>query len=403
METKKKHIVVIGAGYGGITAVLRLAKQFSRQSEIQVHLVDKNNYHLLKTQLHEAATGKKQVAIPIDRLLRRYNIVFHLDEVTGIEPDRKFIHTEHGQLHFDILVLALGSQTNFYGIPGLSEHAFTLQSLRDVQGIHDHISKHCALAASEPNEQNRKAILRFVIGGGGLSGVELAAEIADLSARCTRSHRVNSAEAEIIIIEAGTSLLPHLGESLSERVKRELSEKGVTIMTNTKIISLSADAVTLSSGKTLMTKTLVWTGGIQITDMFKESQIKTGGLGRILVDEYLRAVDYPFIYAVGDNALAINPITGKPVPTSAQFALQEGKLVADNIHATTVGTKCKPYAPSAMGEVVGLGRHLAAGWLALPFKKKLSFAGYMASLIGTAIQEKHIFQLRKLSRNWTMR
>lgn len=402
-DEKIKHIVVVGAGYGGITAALRLAKKLRHQKEVQIHLVDKNSYHLLKTQLHEAAVGKRDVVIPIENLLRRRRILFHLSKVKSIDPDQQIVHFRKGQLAFDFLVLALGSKTNFYGIPGLKEHAHTLETLTDAQRIHEHIAQNCALAASEPESRRRKSLLRFIVGGGGLTGVEVAAEFADLVAKCTINFKVNPSEAEIVLIEAGQHLVPHLGEALSARISKELSAKRVSIMTGTKVLALTADAVTLSSNLSLETKTFVWTGGVHIADIFLDKKIKTGHLGRIRVDACLRAENYPFIYAIGDNALAMNPKTGQPVPTAAQFALQQGRLVADNIYAFITGKSCKPYVPRVIGEVISLGGHLAVGWMALPLLKKITFVGFLGSLIKAAIQRKHILLLRKESRNWSMR
>lgn len=128
----KKNIVVMGAGYGGITAALRLARLFRKHPEYQIHLIDRNPYHTLKTQLHEAAVRKREVSIPIDRIIQRRNIIFHLGEVTRIDTKEHIVHREGGSLPFHYLVIALGSQVNFYNIPGLQEYSFPLQTLRDA-------------------------------------------------------------------------------------------------------------------------------------------------------------------------------------------------------------------------------------------------------------------------------
>jgi len=292
---------------------------------------------------------------------------------------------------------------DFYGIPGLQENAFTLETLSGARQIHDHIAGLCALASSEPDEARRSDLLRFVIGGGGLSGVEFAAEFADHSVHCTRNYHVNPEEVEIILVEAGSRIMPNLAESLSTSVEKKLREKRVKVLTQTRIAAQTADSVTLSPGGVVKTETLVWTGGIRITDLFRESGMKIGKLGRIVVDEFLRAESYPFIYAIGDDALAMNPFTGTPVPTAAQFALQQGRLVAENIFADVTDGTPQPYTPTVWGEVVSLGRHLAVGWLALPFAKKITFVGFLGSLLKAAIEEKHILLLRKESRNWTGR
>ena len=141
-------------------------------------------------------------------------------------------------------------------------------------------------------------------------------------------------------------------------------------------------------------------GGIRIADVARESGFSIGQSGRIVVNEYLQSVSDPSVYAIGDNALAINPATGHPVPAAAQFALQQGRLVAENIYADVLGTSQRRYVPKVWGEVVSLGRHLAAAWLALPILRKLAFVGFIASLLKAAIAEKHIILLKKESRNW---
>jgi NADH dehydrogenase, FAD-containing subunit len=307
---------------------------------------------------------------------------------------------ESESLPFYYLAIALGSQVNFYNIPGLQKNSFPLQTLRDAQLIYDYITRLCASAASEPIEELRKDMLRFVIGGGGLSGIEFASELAGHAAQCIGNYHVNPQEVKIIIIEAGSHIMSNMDESFAARIHKKLLEKSIKIVTETKIVSRTPDTVTLSSGKILRTKTVIWTGGIRIQELARQSGMKIGQLGRIIVDEFLRVEGCPFIYAIGDNALAMNPYSKEPVPAAAQFALQQGRLVADNIYTDIVWGERKPYHPKLLGEVVSLGRHLAVGWLALPFLKKITFVGFLGSLLKTAIQEKHIFLLRKESRKW---
>lgn len=400
MENLPKNIVVIGAGYGGITAVLRLARLLGNNHDYHVHLIDKNPYHTLKTQLHEAAVRKAEVAIPIDSIIRGRNIIFHLGEVTSVNPGELIVYMKKSSLPFSYLILALGSQVNFYGIPGLQEYALALQTLQDAQRIYDHITRLCAQSSSEPNEGQRRNLLRFVIGGGGLSGIEFAAELADYMVKCLRNYNLSLDESEIFIVEAGKQIVPQLEKSFTETIQKELNEKGVNILTYTKIVNQSPDAVTLSSGAVLKTKTLIWTGGVRISELMQESGMKVGQLGRVIVNEFLQAESFPYIYAIGDNALAINLSTRKPVPAAAQFALQQGRLAADNICANITGNEKKQYQPKVWGEVVSLGRHLAVGWMALPFIKKITFVGFIGNLLKAAIQEKHILLLRRESRNW---
>lgn len=393
--------IVIGAGYGGITAALRLARLFRGQPGCRVHLIDRNPYHTLKTQLHEAAVRRTTVAIPIESIVKNHPIRFHPGNALGIDLNRRLVRMEAATLPFDYLVLALGSEANFYNIPGLKEHSFPLQSVGDAERIYRHLSGLCAAAALEPDQERRRDRLRFVIGGGGLSGVEFAAELADHAALCVQGHApAKQEEVEVIIIEGAEQILATMGPAVIQRIEKKLLAKGIKIMTRAMITGLTADTVTLATGDRIRTGTLIWTGGIQAESLAGESGLAVGAMGRIVVDEFLRSPGHPMVFAIGDNALATNPETGRPVPCAAQFALQQGRLVAENIQATVSGGRLRPYRPKVLGEIVSLGRHLAVGWMALPFAKKITFFGFLASLLKAATEEKHLFLLRKESRNW---
>lgn len=398
------EIIVIGAGYGGITAALRLATLLRGRPDCHVRLIDQNPYHTLKTQLHEAAVRQTSVAIPIADIIKNRSILFHRAQVSSIDLSQRLVVMGETTLAFDYLVFALGSQANFYNIPGLEEYSFPLQTAADAARIYRHLSGLCAAAALETDQEIRRERLRFVIGGGGLSGVEFAAELADHAALCVKDHQAGDpAEVEIIMIEGAGTILSFMDESMIRRVEQRLRAKGITIMTRAMITALTPEAVTLSTGTEIRTKTLIWTGGIRVNTLAGESGLTVGAMGRLVVDEFLKAQGHPYIYAIGDSALAVNPETGRPVPAAAQFALQQGRVVAENIHAAITDGPLKPYRPKVLGEIVSLGRHLAIGWLALPLFKKVTFFGFLASLLKTASAERHIFLLRKESRNWRIR
>lgn len=395
------NIIVIGAGYGGITAALRLARLFRKQPTCTIHLVDRNPYHTLKTQLHEAAVQGSEVTIPIEGIIRNRNIRFHLGNVESIDLAGHLIRVGELTLPFDFLVFALGSQVNFYDIPGLEAYAFPLQSVDDAQRIYRHINRLCDLAMKEGSAERRQAMFRFVVGGGGLSGVEIATELADRVPLCADGRKeLASCKVEVILIEGAEKILPTMSADLVGHIEKKLHDKGIRILTKAAITRLTPEKVVLATGEEIGTQTLIWTGGIQVRRLAGTNGLSAGAMGRMAVDTFLRAKDHPGIYAIGDNALAINPETGKPVPAAAQFALQQGRLVADNIFASVTGRIPKPYTPKVLGEIVSLGRHLAVGWMALPLFKKITFIGFLARLLKTASQEKHIFLLRKESRQW---
>lgn len=400
VDSDRKNIVVIGAGYGGITTALRASNLFRSSPGYRVVLVDRYPFHTLKTQLHEAAVHKSEVTIDIGRIIRKHSIAFQLGLVTALDLVDRRVYIDDVVIPFEYLVLALGSQANFYNIPGLAQNAFSLQSATDARKIYEHISIQCAQAAAEKDSGKRREMLRFVVGGGGLSGIELAGELADHVAESARNYGILSDEPEVIVVEAADDILPASDKDLRQSIRAKLHQKSVKILTRTRVVGVSSENVLLSTGEELRTRTLVWTGGIRVSELARDSGFAIGELGRIIVNASLQSVTSPHVYAIGDNALAINPQTGKPVPAAAQFALQQGRLVAENLYAVSRGKEQRKYHPKVWGEVVSLGRHLAVGWIALPILKKLKFVGFLASLLKTAIKEKHIILLRKESRNW---
>ncbi len=401
MTLSSKPIVVLGAGYGGITATLRLAKLFKNSAEYQLYLVDRHPYHLLETRLHEAAARRAEVTVPILGILKKRQVIFHLTEVLRIDLENRKIIGLDKEIPFYYLVIALGSKTAFYDIPGLKEHALELKTLEDTLKIRDQVERMFARAASISDPKQRKPYLTFVIGGGGLTGVELAAELSEFISELSQKYRLEIPEESLmVLIEVQKSILPNLKPNLIERTRKELLEKRVKILESTKVQRLEPGKIIIQPGEPILAHTSIWTGGIRVSGIMQASGLETGPLGRIVVDEFLQVKNYPMVYAVGDNALALNPKTGQPVPAAAQFALQQGRLVANNIYAEVVGKPRKPYKPRVLGEVISLGRHLSVGYLALPGEKRLGFIGFLASLLKRAIAEKHLFLLWKESRNW---
>ena len=399
-----------------MSCVTRLARAFRRDPSVRIHLVDRHTYHLLETRLHERAVRKAEVTVPLTRFLeKRPNVTFHLGEVTRIDLDARSVELDFGrsqttdptprQLRYDYLVIALGSKTNFYQIPGLETHAFQLKELADSERIREHTERMFAMAASETNLNRRKEYLRVVIGGGGLTGVELAAEMAERFDTLSEQYHLDPAEAELILLERAERILPSLDGRQVTRSAEAMQALGIEILTGTRVLGMREEngrmEVLRDPGDPIPTRTMIWTGGIRISDLVQRSGAETGAQGRVVVDHALQLTHYPGVFAIGDNALAINPDTGEAVPTAAQFALQQGYLTADNLFRLVSGREPLPYTPRVLGEVVSLGRHLAVGWASLPLIGRFRFLGFLGSLIKRAISERHLFLLWRERQNWT--
>lgn len=400
------RIVVLGAGYGGITCALRLARWVRRrrgEGAVELILVDRNPYHLLETRLHEAAARGVEVTIPIAGLIRDRGIRFVAGEVEELDLAAKRVRVVGGELEYDVLVVALGSKTAYYGIPGLEEHAFALKTLEDAQSLKANVERRLAEALGEADVARRRWLRRVVIGGGGLTGVELAMELAERIEELTGRRLGEEEGGEVVVLEAGERLLPGSDRKIGERAAKLLRERRVQVVTGVRVEGVGPDEVRLSTGEVLRAGTIVWTGGVQVADLLRRSGAETGRQGRVLVEETLEVKGFPGVYAIGDAALAVNPRTGEPVPMAAQFALQQGRLAAENIIARLEGRPARAYQPRVLGEVVSLGRHLAVGWLALGWFGRLRFAGFLMSLLKRAIAEKHLLLLWKERKAWELR
>ncbi|MBR9974515.1 MAG: NAD(P)/FAD-dependent oxidoreductase [Bacteroidetes bacterium] len=415
-ETKHTDIVILGAGYGGLSCVTRLSRKFRRDSSVRIHLVDRHTYHLLETRLHERAVRESEITVPLSRFLaKRNNVTFHLGEVTHIGLDDRHVELDFGKtqtstaqprrIRYDYLVIALGSKTNFYQIPGLEEHAFQLKELEDSERIRDHTEQMFAIAASETNRNRRKEFLRFVIGGGGLTGVELATELAERFDALSEQYHLDPSEPEMVLIELADRILSSLDGKQIARSVEAMQAMGIQIHTGTRVTGMSEEdgrlLVLRNPGDPIPTRTMVWTGGIRISDLIRRSGAETGPQGRVVVNEFLQVKHYPEVFAIGDNALAMQPGNDQAVPTAAQFALQQGYLTADNLRRLVGDRPLRRYKPKVLGEVVSLGKHLAVGWAAMPVGTQLRFIGFLGSLIKRAISERHLFLLWKERQNWS--
>ncbi|MBR9976895.1 MAG: NAD(P)/FAD-dependent oxidoreductase [Bacteroidetes bacterium] len=409
-------IVILGAGYGGMSCVTRLSRKFRRKKDVRIHLVNRHTYHLLETRLHERAVRESEVTIPLSRFLaKRKNVTFHLGEVTHIALEERYVELDFGKsettpatprrIRYDYLVIALGSKTNFYQIPGLEEHAFQLKELDDSERIREHTERMFAIASTESNPEKRREYLRFVIGGGGLTGVELATEMAERFDSLCEQYHIEESEPEILLIELGEKILPSLDGKQIRRSVEALQAMGIRILTNTRVVGMREEnghlEILREPGAPIPTRSMIWTGGIRISDLLRKSGAETGPQGRVIVNEFLQVQGYSEVFAIGDNALAINPENAKAVPTAAQFALQQGYLTADNVKRFIEGRDLKRYRPKVLGEVVSLGRHLAVGWASLPAGMQLRFLGFLGILFKRAISERHLFLLWKERQNWT--
>ncbi|PYE55792.1 NAD(P)/FAD-dependent oxidoreductase [Deinococcus yavapaiensis] len=367
--------LILGAGYAG----LAVATKLKPSPNLDVTLVEQNPYHVFETRLHEAAAHNTQVTLPLAPLLKGTGVTLDLARIASVDLDAKSVELKDGRtVTYDTLVIGLGSVTNFYRIPGLSEHATELKELADADDIYNFVNR--AYTADFEGCRN------IVVGGAGLTGVELVTELAQRNETLSRERGLP--KFEIYLVEAGPKILPVLDETLRTRAQRTLEEYGIHILVGHRLMQATENNVTVQTQdgqqKVIEAGKIIWTGGIQAQDIVKAEKLEKGPAGRIVVDSYLRIPAYPEVFVIGDMALATDPKTNKPVPTTAQHAGQQGRLTGKNIMRLTRGETLEAYEPSTLGEFVSLGGLMAVGWMKLPWNQKLAMTGGLAHVMKRA-------------------
>lgn len=384
----KHNIVVLGAGYGGIRVAQELNKLLLDHAEYQIVLVNKHDYHTLMTQLYEPAVGTRdyqEVIIPLNEIVEGSRVTLLKGTVSAIDLHKRIVVINPTQeIPFRYLVIALGSMPEYFGIEGLKENSMSLTSVHDAQVIHDRID----YLLAKKSKENHEAPLHFVIGGGGLTGVEFTGELASYLAEKREKYNLSVDQYKITIIEGANQLLPGMSTEIAAYAKQTLEDLGVKVIINDLISEVTSERVYLKTNPEIKYSLLIWAGGIRGNSLLAKSGIKTDGRGRLLVNPYLQYIDDPYIYAVGDSALVKDPKTGIPVLPTAQAAIQEGRRVAQNIYADITGQSLKEHQPGSILLCITVGRGRGLGE-----SKKFRIKGISAALLKKFIPFKYFFSI----------
>jgi NADH dehydrogenase len=385
-----KHIVILGAGYGGLLTALSLRKYLSK-AEAQVTVVNQTPTHQIITELHRLAAGniaEKAIAMPLEKLFKGKDIHLRISKVQSFSVDNKEVKLSDGStLTYDILVVGLGSQTAFFGIPGLEQNSMVLKSAADANNIHKHIEDRISEFAKNKNEADGT----IVIGGGGLSGVELVGEIADGLPVLARKYGVAPKSVKLLLVEAGPKILPVLPDHLIERATKSLESRGVQFLTGLPVTHVEGNIIDLKDGQKLVSNTFVWTGGVQGNPLVGESGLEVNR-GRASVNEHLQSVSHPDVFVAGDSAVFMGP-QGRPYPPTAQIAWQMGELIGYNVFAKLNNKTMESFSPIDSGTLASLGRKDAVatvGANATPLQ------GMPASLMKEASNIRYLSHIKAL-------
>lgn len=390
-----RRVVILGAGYGGLRAALQLERRLRNGPPVEIVLIDRFDYHQITTRLHEIAAGSippQAAIIPLTRLLNGRAINFLQASVESLRLDEQRVVTSAGDISYDSLVIALGSESEFFGIPGAAENSFSLKSHDEALRIKAHLENAIALAARETNLEARRSTLTFVISGGGFTGVELAGELADQLPGVARKKGIDPREIDIVVVEAAKDILPGFPSSLVNRARKTLLAKGVVLKTGNPIVRVGDSFVEVQGGDRITTRTLIWAAGVRCSDLLTKSGMQTGVRGRAIVNPFLETVTHLDVYVVGDAALVVDSKTGRSFAPSAQLAVKQGDLVARNIWATITGRRRVPYRPRVLGEVVSLGRREA-----LASVRGIKFSGRVAIWLKEITNMRYLYILGGVS------
>ena len=373
----RPHVVIVGAGFGGLTTAQRLAG-----APVDVTVIDRRNYHLFQPLLYQVATAglsPAQIAMPIRSVLRdAANVRVLMGRVSDVDTARRTVHVDGRDIGYDYLVLATGARHSYFGHDEWEQYAPGLKKIDDATEIRRRILMSFEAAETESDPAARRRLLNFVIIGAGPTGVELAGAIAELARRAlARDFRqIDPRAARIILVEAGSRVLPAFPETLSERAYTSLQRLGVEVLLGVPVSAVDTDGVVVGTQR-IAAATVIWAAGVRASSAAKWLKADADRAGRVKVQPDLSWPGHPEIFVIGDTALALDP-AGKPYPGLAPVAKQQGGYVADVLRARLSGRAApKSFVYRDWGAMATIGRNHAVAHLFARYR----FSGLFAWLL----------------------
>ncbi|MGB8644623.1 MAG: NAD(P)/FAD-dependent oxidoreductase [Anaerolineae bacterium] len=356
MDKQRKRVVILGAGFGGLWAARTLAN-----AEVDVLVIDRNNYHTFLPLLYQVAAaevGVDEIAAPVRKILGGYrNVDFSMEYVQQVDLDERVVHTTRRDVSYDYLVMALGSRPFYFGVRGAAEYAFALKDIEQAVALRNHILTRLEQAALEPDPEVRKQFLTFTIVGGGPTGVEFAGALAELmQGPIKRDHkRLNPREIRIVLLEAQSGLMRGMPNRLGDYTLRRLQKMGVEVKLQASVSEITPEAVYLASGEIIPTRTVVWTAGVRAEPVGEASRLPTARNGQVIVMPTLQVEGHPEVYVIGDSSRF--EVEGAPLPMLAPVAIQGGTHAARNIQRQLKGLATFSFQYKDPGTMATIGRN----------------------------------------------
>lgn len=400
-DSNLPRVVIIGGGFAGVKLVKSLANK-----NVQVVLIDKHNYHTFQPLLYQVSSSGLEpdsIAYPLRKIIKKHKTTFfRLAEVEQILPNEKKVKTSIGDIQFDFLVIATGTKTNFFGNDAIKTHSMPMKSVPQALNIRSLILQNFEKAAIADTKEEREAFLNFVIVGGGPTGVELAGAIAELKNNILpRDYRdLNTRDMHIHLLEGADRVLPPMSEYASKQAEKFLTELGVKVHCNTFVKNYNGTKVQTNSNLEFQSETLIWAAGVTgapISGLHAEALIEKAN--RYNVNRFNQVEGYDTIFAVGDIALMPTETYPKGHPQVAQPAIQQGKLLGENIIRNVNNKPMKPFTYKDKGSMATIGRNKAVVDL-----KHFKFGGFFAWFVWMFIHLMSLVGFRNrviVFFNWT--
>jgi NADH dehydrogenase len=379
-DKKKTRIVIAGGGFAGLYAAKYLNKSLARRPDVEVTLISRENFILFTPMLHEVAAGDLSpidIVSPLRRFLRHVNVV--QAEVGTIDITSRKIHCRAGwqnmelEFQFDHLLLAIGSETNFFNMEGVRDWAVTMKSLSDTALLRNRMVALLEEASLHKDEAKRRELLTFVTAGGGFAGVETTGAVNDFVRETVKFYpSLREEMIRVVVVHPGKFLLPELGEELGGYTEKKLSQRKVEIIKGPRVAGYDGSVVKLSDGTSIPATTLIWTAGVKPSVVIESLGCKKER-GRLLVNKYLAVPEIGGLWAAGDCAAVPSDKPGEFWPPTAQHGLREAVRAAKNIEAAILGRRMKPFVYTTLGQLATIGRRTG---VAMVFGFK--FSGFIA-------------------------
>ncbi len=382
-----KRIVVVGAGFGGLQAATDLDRMFRDDREVEILLVSDQNYMLFTPLLPQIASSyndPRHIAQAVREVRGRRRFRFRREAVRAVDAPNRRLILESESIDYDALILAPGSRTEYFNTPGARENTWDYKSLQHAVELRERIIDLCEHADHTEDDTARRAMLTFVVVGGGYTGIELVTEMRDFLFRyAARSYRgIQASEIRLVVLEASPEVLGGIGPKLAAHARKRLDVKGIELRTSARVTQVLEHSVEINGNETIQAETIVWTAGVRASELIESLPGPHDRIGRAIVNTQLQMEGHPEIFVVGDSAAAVN---APEAPRVAPVAMTQGRIAARNVRHSWRGEPLETYEYASKGMLVSLGMNFAVVSIG-----GIQVSGYFAWLFWNAV---HLYKL----------